>query len=193
MMTIGEMVFQYRKEHNLSQRQFALKCGLSNAYINMLEKNTNPCTGNPISISVETAGAIASAMGLNTSDLIRFADANTSTTEIQDNKLAIGQNIRKYRQLRGMSQAQLSEAIDRSISSIAMYETGQREPDMDTIETIAKVLHISNHDLIPDRNIFPYEDDTVRQMVTAMSRLSDPNRQKLISMARVVFPDAFPE
>lgn len=132
-------------------------------------------------------------MGLNTSDLLRFADANTSTTEIPDNKLAIGQNIRKYRQLRSMSQAQLAEKIDCSQSSITMYETGKREPDMDTIETIAQVLHISNHDLIPDRNTFPYEDDTVRKMVTAMSRLSDPDRKKLMDMARVMFPDAFPE
>lgn len=193
MMTIGEVVLQYRKEHNLSQRQFALRCGLSNAYVNMLEKNINPGTGKQISISVETAEAIASAMGLSTSDLLQFADTSALVSEVLDNKLAIGQNIRKYRQLRSMSQAQLAEEIECSQSTITMYETGKREPDMDTIEAIAQVLHISNHDLIPDRNITPYEDDTVRQMVTAMSRLSDPDRQKLLSMARVMFPDAFPE
>lgn len=37
-MTLGEFIRKYRSEHDLSQRQFALKCGLSNGYISMLEK-----------------------------------------------------------------------------------------------------------------------------------------------------------
>lgn len=44
-MTLSDFVKEYRKEHDLSQRQFAAICGLSNGYISMLEKNMNPKTG----------------------------------------------------------------------------------------------------------------------------------------------------
>lgn len=44
-MTLGEIIVKYRLEHGLSQRQFALRCGLSNGYIAMIEKNRNPATG----------------------------------------------------------------------------------------------------------------------------------------------------
>ena len=47
-MTLGEYIKRYRKEHDLSQRQFAAQCGLSNGYISMLERGENPKTHKPI-------------------------------------------------------------------------------------------------------------------------------------------------
>lgn len=44
-MTIGECIKAYRDEKGLSQRRFAELCGLSNAYISILERNVNPKTG----------------------------------------------------------------------------------------------------------------------------------------------------
>lgn len=67
-----------------------------------------------------------------------------------DNKQILGQNIKDYRQLRGMTQAQLADAIGCASSTIAMYETGKREPDMDTIEAIADIFNVRKRDLIPD-------------------------------------------
>ena len=46
-MTLSDLVQEYRREHGLSQRQFASICGLSNGYISMLERNVNPKTGQP--------------------------------------------------------------------------------------------------------------------------------------------------
>ena len=47
-MTLRELVMDFRKEHGISQRQFANMCGLSNGYISMLERNSNPKTGLPV-------------------------------------------------------------------------------------------------------------------------------------------------
>ncbi len=44
-MTLKDFLIQYRTEHDLSQRQFAAICGLSNSYISMLERERNPTTG----------------------------------------------------------------------------------------------------------------------------------------------------
>jgi repressor LexA len=51
-----------------------------------------------------------------------------------------------------MSQAELAEAVGCAASTIAMYETGKREPDMDTIEAIADVFNVRIRDLVPDKS-----------------------------------------
>ena len=51
-MTLSDLVQEYRREHGLSQRQFASICGLSNGYISMLERNVNPKTGQPVTPSL---------------------------------------------------------------------------------------------------------------------------------------------
>lgn len=71
---------------------------------------------------------------------------------IMSNKTELGKNIRSYRILRNYTQARLAEEIGVSASTIAMYETGQREPDMDMIEAIADILNVSIHDLVPGKS-----------------------------------------
>lgn len=68
-----------------------------------------------------------------------------------DSKAKIGKNIKAYRELRNMTQLQLAEEVGCSASTIAMYETGQREPDFDTLETIADVFNIGICELVPHK------------------------------------------
>ena len=51
-MKIEQIVKEYRKEHNLSQRAFASLCGLSSTYIWYLEQGKNPQTGRPMQPSI---------------------------------------------------------------------------------------------------------------------------------------------
>ena len=46
----------------------------------------------------------------------------------------LGQNIRKLRENRGMTQFQLGEKMGLSESTISLYEAGKREPDAATLE-----------------------------------------------------------
>ena len=47
-MNLGDLIRNYREKHDLSQRQFAEMCDLSNGYISILEKGANPNTGKPV-------------------------------------------------------------------------------------------------------------------------------------------------
>lgn len=76
------------------------------------------------------------------------------------NKDELGKLIRLYRQSRGITQAQLAEMLNCAPSTIAMYETGKREPDMDTIEALADVFNIRKRDLVPD------EEESVQDNLT---------------------------
>lgn len=54
-----------------------------------------------------------------------------------------GQLIKRYRKMRGMTQAQLAEACGQTDSAIRNYELGNRTPGEAQIEAIASALEIS--------------------------------------------------
>ena len=73
-MTLGEYIAAYRARQGISQRKFADIVGVSNGYISMLEKNENPTTQKPITISMPVLKKIANAMGLTFSELVSQVD-----------------------------------------------------------------------------------------------------------------------
>lgn len=73
-MKIGEYIKQYRKQHDLSQRKFALQCGVSNGYISMLEKGENPRTHKPIKSTLDKVNDVARGMGMTLHELLSIVD-----------------------------------------------------------------------------------------------------------------------
>lgn len=64
----------------------------------------------------------------------------------------IGLRIRTMRKSRNMTQEDLANAIDQSASSITMYETGRREPDLETLEALADVFNVPLGSIISGDN-----------------------------------------
>lgn len=61
----------------------------------------------------------------------------------------VGNQIRKYRKLRGMTQKELGLKIGVKHNTISGYESGANEPEQNTLFAIADVLGISINDLFP--------------------------------------------
>lgn len=76
-MTLGDLIFKYRADNDISQREFAARCGVSNAYISMLEKNQNTKTGKPMVPSLKQFMAIAHAMRLSMDEVLEMVDDKT--------------------------------------------------------------------------------------------------------------------
>lgn len=70
-MKLSEFIIQYRKENNLSARKFATMCGLSNAYISLIE---NESTKSP---TLDALKKIASATNMDIDELIKLIDDDT--------------------------------------------------------------------------------------------------------------------
>jgi len=68
-MKLGELIIQYRQNNNLSQREFASRCHLSNSLISIIEKGINPQTGKTMAQDLETYAKIANAMGISVQEL----------------------------------------------------------------------------------------------------------------------------
>lgn len=71
MDSIGEMIKKYRQEHGMSMEEFARRCGLSKAYISLIERGKNTRSDKPIVPSIDTVKAIANVLGVDLNVLLR--------------------------------------------------------------------------------------------------------------------------
>jgi DNA-binding XRE family transcriptional regulator len=63
-----------------------------------------------------------------------------------------GENaIKVWREYRGLSQQEVAEKADISIPYLSQLETNKRKGSLDVLSTIAKVLHVSLEDIVPQR------------------------------------------
>lgn len=89
-MTIGEMIKSYREKMGISQREFALKCGLSNATISMYEKNgINPKTGKPYKIEFMTYLRLANIMGMDIDEMFEALGEDAIVSTVPSNVKSI--------------------------------------------------------------------------------------------------------
>lgn len=73
-MKLGDLIRSYRESHDISQRQFALRCDLSNGYISILERGINPNTQKPVTPTIPQLKKLADGMGITLSELFDSVD-----------------------------------------------------------------------------------------------------------------------
>ena len=62
----------------------------------------------------------------------------------------LGNNIRKYRKLRKLTQEKLAEALDMEIKSLSLIETGNSFVSSRTLIKLSEVLQVSPSELLND-------------------------------------------
>lgn len=119
-------------------------------------------------------------------------------------KEELGLRIRTMRKSRQMTQEDLAKAIGQSASSITMYETGRREPDLETLESLADVFNVPLVSLVTDQNqltsiledYFAPEDepknDDVRLLIRGLNKLSPQQLEQATNMMKVMFAEYAP-
>lgn len=64
----------------------------------------------------------------------------------------LGENIKKYRKLRGLTQEKLAEILGMEIKSLSLIETGKCFVSSKTLNNLTNVLEVSPSDLLSDCN-----------------------------------------
>lgn len=78
----------------MSLRDFAAKCGISHTHLDSIEKGTDPRTGKPVSVTIETLKKIANAMNMSVNDLlIKSGEVNLEEI-IYDNAETIKESLK---------------------------------------------------------------------------------------------------
>lgn len=93
-----------------------------------------------------------------------------------DEELAIyiGNKIKEYRKLKGLTQKELAKAVGMGDTTIANYEKGLRTPKKNTLFKLANAFDISIDDLFP-----PIESAKPKQSITKVN--FDPRQAILLS------------
>lgn len=80
-MTLGDIIKDYRKKHDLSMDAFSEKSGISKAYISLLEKNKHPKTEKNIAPSIQCIKQAADGMNMDFNVLFGLIDGNVTVGE----------------------------------------------------------------------------------------------------------------
>lgn len=70
----------------------------------------------------------------------------------------LGESIKKYRLIKGLTQKELSEKIEISRSFMSQIESGISKPSKDNLQKIADVLDVSLSDLLKENPPSPLEE-----------------------------------
>lgn len=126
-MLLGDIIKQYREEHQLSLQDFAELVHTSRSYIHMLEKNYNPATGKPISPSIETLKSISNAMNIDLKNLLKQLD---NDQDIYLDELEYKKQFTLDKNIQGMNKKTESSAV------VFVYGTIPAGVPMECIEDI---------------------------------------------------------
>ena len=100
------------------------------------------------------------------------------------NYYEIGQRIRNYRKQRGLSQEQLAEAVNISVTHMSHIETGNTKLSLPVLVALAGVLQVACDDLLSGN------DDATAEAVNSVMRVvrecSLPQLNVIAAVARAV-------
>lgn len=108
--------------------------------------------------------------------------------------MSIGDNIKKWREIRNLKQSELAELIGVSDKTVSSWEINRTEPKMGMVEKISTALHCKKTDIIgidepldtaSDSNY--YLDDETRQI--AQEVFENPELRSLFKVARDIPPE----
>lgn len=128
MNTIGSKIRELRKASKMTQKQLAEKLGLAEITIRQYENNKRK-------VRLDQLVRIANALNVMLSDIV---DAGGHVLE----QLTYAKRIKEARKAAGLTQKELGERMGVSDTSIAQYESGQRNPKGETLVRIANALNV---------------------------------------------------
>lgn len=105
--------------------------------------------------------------------------------------MAVGDKIAELRNRRGLSQYQLAKMLNVATSTLGMYETNKRKPNVEMLEKIADVFDVTTdyllgRDKADTKN--PQNDLSRNQKLVAYSidpDISDEERQDIINLVKI--------
>lgn len=180
-MTLGDIIKDYRTQHNLSMDAFSEKSKISKAYISLLEKNKHPKTGKTIAPSIQCIKQAANGMDMDFNMLFNMLDCDVSLSEMDNitSNVEIGYKIKEARKQKNLTQKQLADLIGASHNSLSDWENEKNKPDLDTIGMICEVLDITPNYLLGKHEdaLSPFDKELLNNF---HFKLDDIGRDKVI-------------
>ena len=92
-------------------------------------------------------------------------------------------NLKKIREIKGLSQAELAKRSGLQPSAVSHFETGRRAPSFDNLRRLADTLEVTT-DFLIGREIDPTTSGpTLQSIFRNAQEMADDDRQKLAEFA----------
>lgn len=156
---LGKRINELRKSSGMTQEEFGKKLGVIKQTVSSWENDlSEPNHAATI--------AIAKLFGVTT-DYLLGAEGDAMGTEEKINEIAqrVGRNIRSIREQAGLSQDEFAEGFSVKQPTVANWEIGKRQPDLNMLIQIAQFGGTSLDDLAT-KDLTPPVPLYVRNMVS---------------------------
>lgn len=155
-MTFAEKLQKALTKSGMTRSELADKAGISRPMI------TNYLKGN-YKAKQNNVFKLAKALNIPESDLIEDgAFSATTPAELPEkSELKMTFYYKKFKSLRkdtGMSQLEVAQKLGLAKSTIAMYESGKRTPDFETIDAICDLFNVNMSELSDSKLATKYEN-----------------------------------
>lgn len=100
-------------------------------------------------------------------------------------RFTLGSNVKYYRKLKGLSQADLAEKVGVSTQFIKQIETNRDDPGMDTFAKISKVLEIPADYLLLETDRY-FRNQALTRIFDELSELDDDDLNRILFIAQKV-------
>ena len=125
-MKLSNVIIDYRNRMQISQREFARRCGLSNSYISFIENEYNPRTGKPIVPTIEQYQKIASCMSLSLQQLFEMLDED-SPVELHQKSFSSLKEDPQIHAVSTMMESMSKDQKDQILAIVRAYASTQRK------------------------------------------------------------------
>jgi transcriptional regulator with XRE-family HTH domain len=100
-------------------------------------------------------------------------------------------NLKQLRKEKGMTQTQFASEFNIATGTIAMWETGKRIPDTETLKKIARFFNVSIDFLLDNEKSSSNNVEELPEELVILNRnaknTTPENRKKLLEMAKIMF------
>lgn len=155
---LGKRINELRRASGMTQEELGKKLGVIKQTVSSWENDSSE-PNHAATI------ALAKLFGVTT-DYLLGAEGDTMGTEETINEIAqrVGRNIRSIREQAGLSQDEFAEGFSVKQPTVANWETGKRQPDLNMLIQIAQFGGTSLDDLVT-KDLTPPVPLYVRNMV----------------------------
>lgn len=92
-----------------------------------------------------------------------------------------------------MTQDQVAKRLEISRSSVAMYESGSREPDFEMLESIADLFNVNMRDLVGEEKEKPFKLEELTpekaEFIDLIQKMTPEQVRALIAVAKLTLHD----
>lgn len=103
----------------------------------------------------------------------------------------IGENIRKLRLEKGLTQKDLAEKSGTSLSALNKYERGDRTPKIDSLEKIAEALNVQVNYLLGNSEFKRFDSQIMKDDILSLIEKTDNTDKEFSKLVRNIVDTMF--